>query len=99
MTTTGGSTTRKSSRESYAVIGTSDFDSAFNEVLSARGYETSNYADVYETCKGGAAIETIRSEVLKIMKFLPVLAQKPFGQLENARFAISLLAEWMFQHP
>lgn len=65
LTTTGGSTTRKSSRESYAVIGTSDFDSAFNEVLSARGYETSNYADVYETCKGGAAIETIRSEVLK----------------------------------
>ncbi len=64
MTTTGGSRTRKTSKESYSLLSTDDFDAAFNEVLSARGYETSSYADVYENCKGGASIDTIQKEVL-----------------------------------
>ena len=58
-TTTGGNIVRKTSREKYEIIATTDFDAALNEFLTDMGYETVDYADVVSNC-GGASISAIK---------------------------------------
>ena len=59
-TTSGGNIVRKTSQEKYRTLATTDFDAAFNEILTSMGYETVDYADVVSTC-GGASIDAIKN--------------------------------------
>lgn len=59
-TTSGGNIVRKTSQEKYRTLATTDFDAAFNEVLTGMGYETVDYADVLSNC-GGASISSIKN--------------------------------------
>ena len=58
--TTGGNTLKKTSQDKYRSIATTDFDAAFNEVLTGMGFETVDYADVLSNC-GGASINSIKN--------------------------------------
>lgn len=58
--TTGGNVVRKTSQEKYRTLATTDFDSAFNEVLTGMGYETVDYSDVLSNC-GGASVDSIKN--------------------------------------
>ncbi len=62
--TTGGSVEKKSAKEKYEIIATTDFDSAFNQVLTENGFESTDYNDVFSNC-GGASSSIIKSEFAK----------------------------------
>ena len=64
LTTTGGSVSRKSAKETYTYLSSADFDAAFNAEMTQLGYESSTYGDVYETCSGGPAVEAVEREFI-----------------------------------
>lgn len=51
-TATGGSRVRKASKNTYAKLSSTDFDAEFNNVLTSRGFEFTDYADVASECRG-----------------------------------------------
>jgi hypothetical protein len=61
VSVSGGNTERKGAREKYGLLATTDFDSAFNQVLTDFGYEIVDYADVVSEC-GGARENEIKNE-------------------------------------
>lgn len=63
-TTTGGSVEKKSAKEKYEIIATTDFDSSFNKVLTENGFESTDYNDVFSEC-GGASSASIKAEFAK----------------------------------
>ena len=60
----GGSVEKKTAKEKYEVIATTDFDASFNEVLTGNGFEVTDYDDVYNNC-GGETSKNIKAEFVK----------------------------------
>ena len=48
----GGNIVRKASKSAYGHLSATDFDAAFNSILTSHGYETIDYADVASECSG-----------------------------------------------
>lgn len=48
----GGNVVRKASKSTYGLLSATDFDAAFNSILTSHGYEAIDYADVASECAG-----------------------------------------------
>lgn len=60
----GGNVVRKASRNTYGKLSSTDFDAAFNDVMTSNGFETIDYADVASEC-AGPAYSQVQSAFMK----------------------------------
>lgn len=60
----GGSRVRKASKNTYAKLASTDFDAEFNNVLTSRGFEFTDYSDVASEC-GGPKLSRIQAAFAK----------------------------------